>query len=120
MIEDTDRKIFDELIETTSELIENRVEIIRLTAIEKFSKLAGIIAIISIIALTSLLALIFLSFMAAHLFSEMFGSLFLGFGLVGLIYILLVLILYTYRNPLIKKPVTNFSIKILNESDGNF
>ncbi len=115
MSEEKERQIIDEVVETVTDFVENRTELVRLIAIEKASKIAGVIAMMSVLALTALLALLFISFMASYYFSAHFGSRTLGFGVTGLIYVIFIFFLYPLRNRLIKKPVTNFFVRTLSE-----
>ncbi len=91
----------------------NRLLLIKLQAVEKIAKLSSAMFTGLIIAILGFFILLFLSIMAGYLFADLTHSLFMGFGIVTLFYIVLLVILIKMRKKLLERFIVNTVIKII-------
>ena len=114
----TEKKIF---FEETQDLLEsylkNRLQLIKLQAGEKLTRVVTLLFSGLMIALCAFFILFFLSLMAAHYFSGIFHSQPLGFGMVALIYVALLLIVLLLQKKWLNEFVFAKVIRILFDSD---
>lgn len=98
-------KIFDlnKLTETVSEYIETRIELLKLDFQEQFVKFMAKALTWGILLLCGLTILFFISFGLAELLNEALQSHYLGFLLVGSLYLLIAIIIYLSRNTIEKR-----------------
>jgi hypothetical protein len=102
---------FQSLYKNLSEYIETRINIAKLTIVQKTAEVIAGFTSSVIIILPVLVVLQFLSVAAALYIGKVTGDWYKGFLYTGLAYMLLALILYIFRNSLIKKPVADSFIK---------
>ena len=98
------------ILDQLKEYVETRIKLAKYQAIDTGSTLiAGLIAnVIAIIA--SLFAFIFFSLTLALLLAKLIGSYWIGFGCVTLIYLIIVVIIFKFKES-IEKPIINSIIK---------
>lgn len=87
--------------------VQDRLLLMKLQAVEKTSQLAGKLFSALIIGVLAFFILLFLSIMAGYLFADLTGSLYIGFGIVAAVYIILLIVILTLRKTLIEKKVIN-------------
>ncbi|MES1222162.1 MAG: phage holin family protein [Bacteroidota bacterium] len=113
----TDKPSF---FEETQDLIEsyvnNRLRLFKLQTAEKSSRVVALLFAGLVIGLLSFFILLFISIMAGYYFSEKMHSQFYGFGIVALLYILLLIIALLLRKSL-DKYIFSKVIRILFESN---
>lgn len=108
----------DVLTEDFKRYLETRAELLKLQATDKITDSGAGIAAIVIIATVALLGIIFLSLWAALILSDRYGM-HAGFGIVGMAYILLFLILWAGKTVLLKNPVKNRMVSSALREDEN-
>ncbi len=108
---------FEETQELLENYVNNRIKLLKLQTAEKSSRVVTLLFAGLVIGIFSFFILLFLSLMAAHFFSELFHSQFYGFGIVALIYILLLLLTIYLRKKYLDKYVFGRVIKILFDSN---
>lgn len=109
----------DRNIETIGQLIEVlrhyvglQTEYVKLDVIEKVVRLMTILAIGAASALVTMLMLIYLSFAAALAIAPATG-LPLAFCIVAAFYILVLVVLYLFRKPIIERPLVKLLAEML-------
>ena len=104
---------FTESKNQVKQYIQDRILLVKLQAVEKTSQLAGKLFSVLIIGMLVFFILLFLSIMAGYLFAQLTGSLYIGFGIVALVYIILLIVILKLRKSLIEKKVINEIIETI-------
>jgi protein-S-isoprenylcysteine O-methyltransferase Ste14 len=113
----TDKQgFFEETQDLAESYINNRLRLFKLQTAEKSSRVITLLFAGLVIGLLSFFILLFVSIMAAYYFSEKLHSQFYGFGIVTLLYVLLLLIALVLRKWL-DKYIFEKVIRILFESN---
>ncbi|MEP6750600.1 MAG: phage holin family protein [Bacteroidota bacterium] len=114
----TDKQSF---FEDTQELVEdylsNRLRLFKLQTAEKSSRVVTLLFAGLVIGILSFFILLFVSIMAAWYFSEKLNSQFYGFGIIALIYILLLVIAILLKKNFLDKYIFHRVVKILFDSN---
>jgi len=100
------------------EYIEVRLDLLKLQAAEKISKIISNTAVAIILILLLSLILFFLSFAAGYFMASVLNSNVLGFLCVAGFYLLLMLIILIFRKKIIDRPVIKSVIKIFFPKTG--
>ncbi len=79
--------------ETIENYIQNRLELVKLQAIEKSTKVGASLFIIVLMALLGFFMFLFLSFMLAWLFADLTSNVYVGFAIMTGIFLLLLLVI---------------------------
>ena len=108
---------FNDLKDSASLYIEQKIELGKLTAIDKGSKLGAKFISGLILGVLAFFAMLFISLMLAYYFSQLFQSYFAGFGLMAALYFMLFMMVMLARKQLIEKPVINGIIKTIFEGE---
>ena len=95
--------------------VNNIVLLGKLQVVSKLSKLMSMILLWALMGILFVLVILFGSFMAAYFFSDLFDSNIKGFGLVALIYIVLLIVLYFVPKTFIRKMIASQVIGIIFE-----
>ena len=104
-----------EIVSKTREVIETRVKLCKLKAVDKGSEVISSLSATVIVLVLALLFFVFLSFGLAYLIGEWLGKVYYGFLIMAGIYGLAGLLIYSFRKKFIKGPVSNRLIdRILN------
>ena len=88
----------DQLIEHFSGYIEDKIALVKLEAREEIAHVITKATISLVLFSLFTLALLFMSIVLALYVGELLDKYYIGFGIVGLIYVLLFLILFLLRN----------------------
>jgi len=107
---------FESLFERAGEYLETRIELVKLKSVEKSSDVISSVGARIPIILALLMSIVILSIGAALWIGEKIGKSYYGFFIVGGFYIFMALIVYIFKNGLLKVPIANLFInKVLNE-----
>jgi uncharacterized membrane protein YqjE len=114
----TDKQsFFEETQDLVESYISNRLRLFKLQTAEKSSRVVTLLFAGLVIGIFSFFILLFCSLMAAWYFSEKLQSQFYGFGIVALIYIVLLLLALYLRKKFLDKYIFGRVIKILFDSN---
>ena len=103
----------EELFEKLREYADTRIDLLKLKGISKVSGfMSSVIASLVLIVLLCAV-LICITVGVALVIGEYIGKIYLGFFIVGVIYLIIGLVLYSNRGKLIKTPISNKLIKEL-------
>lgn len=104
-------KNLEELLSDAKEYVDMRVEYIRLSLVEKASKLFADLITNVVVLVCFVLAFLFGTFTLALFLSSELGSYTKGFGCVALIYLVLAIIIYLAKDKFLEKRLTNIFIR---------
>ncbi|MFM7218367.1 MAG: phage holin family protein [Bacteroidota bacterium] len=109
---------FENLIDHTKEYVSTRIEIVKLQAVDKTSRLGGILASYVIFFIAVVIVFLFISIGAAYLIGKELGGTDRGFFAVGGAYAIIGMLFYFNRERWVKRPFANSILRsLLNESD---
>lgn len=108
---------FNDLKDSASVYIEQKIELGKLTAIDKGSKLGAKFISGLVLGVLAFFTMLFISLMLAYYFSQLFQSYFAGFGAIASLYFVLFMIVLLARKQLIEKPIINGIIKTIFEGE---
>lgn len=101
----------EDLFSKTTDYLETRAELLKLSTTEKASDLISSIVSRVVIGITGLLVVVLFNLGLAIWLGRITGELYLGFFIVTGFYLLLLLVLYFGRLQLLKDPAKNAIIK---------
>ena len=108
----------EHLVSNVKEYAEERLKLIILNAYDKAGRLLSNTVSILILAVISFFVLLFVSFAMAWWIGQALEQPFLGFLIIGGVYLLLVLLVYVNREKWIRTPVINsFLNDVMDEDD---
>ncbi|HQK98818.1 MAG TPA: phage holin family protein [Bacteroidia bacterium] len=108
-----------ELKKDISEYVDLKVEHTKLLAYEKIAKLISASTSYLLIGLFSFFAFLFLSFTVAFYLGNITGSTAMGFGIVTIIYVVILLAILIFRKKYFENGMTNKIIGVLMEEDND-
>ena len=111
------QSFFEETQDLLESYVNNRFRLFKLQTAEKSSRVVTLLFAGLVAGIFSFFILLFLSLMAAYFFAEKLHSQFYGFGIVALIYVLLLLLALYLRKKFLDKYVFGRVIKILFDSN---
>ncbi len=106
---------FKETRQHLEQYIKDRVLLLKLQMVEKVSQFTGLLFTGLTLVLLAFFILLFLSIMAGYFFADVTGSLYIGFGIVSVIYTLLFITIIKLRKKVIEKFIVDAVIKIFIE-----
>lgn len=110
---------FRENKELLKRYLDARLELFRLQGVQLLSKGLGIFVWLIVIAFTVFFILLFLGMLLAFWLAARTGSTVLGFGVAAGLFLVLLIILVSFRRQLFQAPVSRIIIReILNEREG--
>lgn len=106
-----EEKTINGLLNEAKEYLDNRIEYLRLVALERVSRLfADLITQVAFI-ISGILAFLFGSVTLAFFLSDVLGSYTRGFGCVSLIYLFIAFIVFLTKDRYIEKSIVNTIIR---------
>ncbi len=110
---------FEDLIHHAHEYVNAQIDLLKLKAVQKASRVVAFIVGLFFIMLMFTLAFLFISLALAHYFGELWKHEWAGYLTVTGIYFLLGIILLRFRKQLIVKPITNLIVRLVFSNDQN-
>ena len=108
--------VFRELRDDVSSYAELKLELFKLNSYERISKVIAILSYGLLLSTMVILALLFAMLALGFLFSLWLDSMVIGFGIVAILYLILVVIVISHKKRICLK-VINVIISTLNSSD---
>lgn len=97
-MENPSNNYFDETYQLIEKYIDDRVSLIKIQTVKKTANLTSNIVFIFFVSIIIFFGLMFVGFMMAYFFAEKYNSNFFGFGIVSMIYfVILVLFVTLYK-----------------------
>jgi len=110
---------FEETQDVLESYVNNRLKLLKLQTAEKSSRVVTLLFAGLVMGILSFFILLFLSIMAAYFFAGLLHSQLYGFGVVALIYILLLLLALYLRKRFLDKYIFGRVVKILFDSNAD-
>ena len=114
-MEEIQPSFFKETRQQLEQYLKDRVLLLKLQMVEKISQLTALLFTGLTLALLAFFILLFLSIIAGYFFSTVTGSLYIGFGIVSAVYIVLFITIIKLRKKVIEKFIVDAVIKIFME-----
>ena len=114
-MEEIQPSFFKETRQQLEQYLKDRVLLLKLQMVEKVSQLTALLFTGLTLALLAFFILLFLSIMAGYFFADITGSLYIGFGIVSVVYIVLFITIIKLRKKVIEKFIVDAVIKIFME-----
>jgi hypothetical protein len=108
--QEEEKKASPDLLALLKEYIATKVELTRLTVIERLTVVSASLATISFVLIMGILTFLFASFTLALYLGEVLDSYAAGFGIVALFYLSLALIVFFMKGKL-EKSLHDFMVK---------
>lgn len=115
MVHDKYVHLLQEIFREGKEYLKLQQAFLTLTFIEKASIFLSTLVIGFILVIFGMMLLFYLSFMAANLMAPYVGGLWQSFGIITLFILLLMLLFFRLRKPLIVRPITKFLYLLLKD-----
>ena len=93
------------------EYVKERVLLLKLQTAEKTARVVSFVFAACIFGLLSFFILFFLSLMVGYFFARLTGNIYYGFGIVTAIYVLLLVIFYSFRKKWLYKYFSDLVVK---------
>jgi ABC-type multidrug transport system permease subunit len=119
MQEEQETSFFKESRQQLEQYVQDRVLLLKLQMVEKVSQLIALLFTGLTLALLAFFILLFVSIMAGYFFANVTGSLYIGFGIVALFYILLFILIVSLRKKVIEKHIVDAVIKIFMDKSAS-
>ncbi len=119
MQEEQETSFFKESRQQLEQYVQDRVLLLKLQMVEKASQLIALLFTGLTLALLAFFILLFVSIMAGYFFANVTGSLYIGFGIVALFYILLFILIVSLRKKVIEKHIVDAVIKIFMDKSAS-
>ena len=107
----------ESIFQHIKQYLETRWELFILNTSDRASSMISSIASILLIAVSMIFVLLFLSIGAAMWIGGSYNDYSIGFIYVGLFYLVISIVLYVFRNSLIKMPVVNRILEFLHHAE---
>ncbi len=114
---DSEKNPFLDIKEQITGYVQLQAQVGKLVAYEKISKVSAALASTMVLMFLLFFALLFIFLSAAFYLGELLSSNALGFGLVALMYVLLIAVFMMVRKKHFEKRVTNTVVTILTSDD---
>jgi hypothetical protein len=115
-MEEQKKPFFEETQEMIEDYVGNRIQLLKLQTAEKSSKLVSLLLTVLVMALLCFFILLFLSITAGYFLAQKTGSLFTGFGIVAIFYVVLLVVILYLRKRFLDKYISDTVIKIFFDS----
>lgn len=99
--------LFGVLLEKIESLSKTTIDLIKLKAVEKLSKIASSVVYGVLFTLFAFFFLMIFNMALAFWLGDLLGKTYLGFFVVAAFYVLLIILLLLFKKQLIKTPLTN-------------
>lgn len=105
----------ESLIDRVKSYVETRIDLLRLKAIDKSSSFLSLLISMLVVILAGFISILMISVGAALLIGDLLGKTYYGFFIVGALYLIIGLILFSLREKWLKTPIANSMIHKLME-----
>ncbi|MFC4231032.1 phage holin family protein [Parasediminibacterium paludis] len=119
MQEEQETTFFKESRQRLEQYVQDRLLLLKLQMVEKVSQLIALLFTGLTLALLAFFILLFVSIMAGYYFANITGSLYIGFGIVAMFYIILFVMIVSLRKKVIEKYIVDAVIKIFMDKSAS-
>jgi len=111
-MEEQKQSFFEETQDLVEDYVSNRLQLLKLQTAEKSARLISLLLTVLVMALLCFFILLFLSITAGYFLAQKTGSLFTGFGIVAIFYVLLLAIVLYLRKRVLDKYIADTVVRI--------
>lgn len=111
-LEEQPRSFFAETQELVEDYVGNRLQLLKLQAAEKSARVVSLLITVMVMALICFFILLFVSITAGYFLAQKTGSLFTGFGIVAVFYLLVLCIVLYLRKRVLDKYIADTVVRI--------
>jgi len=111
-MEEQKQSFFEETQDLVEDYVSNRLQLLKLQTAEKSAKLVSLLLTVLVMALLCFFILLFLSITAGYFLAQKTGSLFTGFGIVAIFYVLLLVVILYLRKRVLDKYIADTVVRI--------
>ncbi len=101
----------ESLFKRTGDYVETRIDLMKLQAVNKTSEVTSSLVSNFILLLLGIITIMLLSTGLAYYIGQVLGGIHYGFFIIGGVYLLLAVLLYTFRKDWLKTPVQDKMIR---------
>lgn len=116
-MEDESKSFLTQLREAGTEYLEAKVQLTKVQAFEKISRVTGIVFSLLIIVLLSCFTVVFIGLMLGFLIADLTHSNAIGFSVIAGVFMLFLIILVLKRESILEKPIAEKVVKELFEEE---
>ena len=113
------KDLIDDFIDNARQYLKTRHEYGKMLAVEKGSKALSAAMTSLMLFIIFICFFVFISVAVAFLISEYYGKTSIGFGIVGLFYLFVGVVLYLGRERFLKTPLMNLIIRSIFQGESN-
>jgi hypothetical protein len=117
MMDKEKENFFIEFKDLLADYLQNRLGLLRLSAYEKIARIIALLFSGIVLTILFFFGILFISLMCGLYLNSILHSPFLGFGIVGGLYLGCFLLVLKYRKALIEKLIMNAVISILFDDE---
>jgi hypothetical protein len=103
---------FEETQELVEDYVGNRLQLLKLQTAEKSARLISLLITVVVMAFLCFFILLFLSITAGYFLAQKTGSLFTGFGIVAVFYVILLVVVLYLRKRFLDKYISDTVVRI--------
>ena len=96
---------FQQLYSEVKKYIELQTEYVKVEFVEKLTILLSTLLIIAVVLILAITGLFYLFFAIVYALEPILGSLAMSFGIISVLYLVLIFIFYLFRNQLVINPL---------------
>lgn len=111
---ETQSTSMESLFERLKNYLENRIELLKLKAIDKSSSFVSVLITYVIVSVFFVLFFLFLNIGLALLIGDWLGNAYYGFFIIAFFYIVVGIILLKFKDKWVKTPLINMLVKALH------
>ena len=112
MDEEQKQSFFAETQDLVEDYVSNRIQLLKLQTAEKSARIVSLLITVLVMALLCFFILLFLSMTFGYFLAQKTGSLFTGFGIVAIIYVLLLGVVLYLRKRVLDKYIADTVVRI--------
>ncbi len=103
----------ESLIDRVKSYVETRIDLLKLKAIDKSSSVFSLVIAMLVVILIGFIFLMLLNIGIALLLGELMGKTYYGFLIVAVFYVVIGLVIFSFKDKWLKMPIANSMIKKL-------
>ncbi len=111
---DTQTTSMESLFERLKNYVENRIELLKLKAIDRSSSFASTLITYVVVSVFFVLFFMFLNIGLALLIGDLLGKGYYGFFIIAVFYVVVGIILLKFKDKWVKAPLINMLVKALH------
>ncbi len=117
MMENSSNNYFKETYQLIEKYVDDRVSLIKIQTAKKTANLTSNIIFIFFISIILFFGLMFAGFMMAYFFAEKYNSNFYGFGIVSIVYLIILVLFIIFYKLFFSRKIKDMVTKLFFENE---